>query len=204
MALCLLTRSVTLNCVALPTHPIRTTSCTTLFQRFRPICYTAPPRHRSPISYEAPPRCHPSDSYIVWRSRLHSHLQGSDLSCGQVQDRSERFQKPRNHQMSAGAAPRNIGKWHLQAILDTIRLYDNQPNVTAATSVVDSQHFRELEAVLQGPHSRFVWTIAVEENLKTLTGIRWHGNPKLKTRVLLDTSERGGIQVIRYRPGTPS
>ena len=106
--------------------------------------------------------------------------------------------------MSAGAAPRNIGKWHLQAILDTIRLYDNQPNVTAATSVVDSQHFRELEAVLEDPHSRFVWTIAVEENLKTLTGIRWHGNPKLKTRVLLDTSERGGIHIVRYRPGTPS
>ena len=68
--------------------------------------------------------------------------------------------------MSAGAAPRNIGKWHLRAILDTIRLSD--------TSVVNSLHFRELEAVLEGPHSKFVWTIAVEENLKTLTRSNWH------------------------------
>ena len=113
-----------------------------------------------------PPRCHPSNSDIARRSRLHSHLQGSDLSCGQVQDRSERFQKPRNHQMSAGAAPRNIGKWHLRAILDTIRLSD--------TSVVNSLHFRELEAILEGPQPKFVWTIAVEENLKTLTRSNWH------------------------------
>ena len=76
--------------------------------------------------------------------------------------------------MSAGAAPRNIGKWHLQAILDTVRLYDSQPNVTPATSVVDSQHFRELEAILEGPQPKFVWTIAVEENLKTLTRSNWH------------------------------
>jgi hypothetical protein len=68
--------------------------------------------------------------------------------------------------MSAGAAPRNIGKWHLRAILETIRLSD--------TSVVNSQHFRDLEAVLEGPHSKFVWTIAVEENLKTLTRSHWH------------------------------
>jgi hypothetical protein len=53
-----------------------------------------PPSCRSPVSYVAPPRCHPSKSDVARRSRLHSHLQGSDLSCGQVQDRSERFQKP--------------------------------------------------------------------------------------------------------------